>query len=612
MLNRHLTVIALAAVSSISLLAAPAAASTKQHGLSTFGDLKYPPDFKHFSYVNPDAPKGGSMSTVPTGGAASFDSFNPFILKGNTPNGLSNLLFDTLLVGAGDELGAGYGLIAHSVELADDKKSVTFFMRPEAKFSDGSPLTAEDVVFAVTTLKTKGHPSYRTLLRDVVKGEALDKHTVRFSFKGDNLRDLPLLVGGLPVFSKAYYSKVDFTKTTLKEAPLGSGPYKLTKFEANKFVTYTRRTDYWAEKLPVNVGTNNFNEITYNYYKDRSASLIGFAGGEYDLREEFTSKQWATGYQFPAVQDGRVKLVTLPDKNPSGTQGWFFNTRKKKFADPRARRALGYTFDFEWTNKNLFYSLYKRTTSYFENSDMKAVGKPTAAELALLEPFKASLPATVFETPLAPPVFDGSGRNRKQLGRAHKLLKEAGFKLVNGKRLDTDGKQLSVSFMRYAPTFDRILLPMVKNMKALGIDAKIEPVDPAQYELRRKNFDYDILSMRMVMSGTPGIELFNRFHSRAASANGSFNVSGIKDPAVDTLISAINNAKSREELNTAVRALDRVLLAGYYWIPNWYKGAHNIAYWDKFGRPEKKPPYARGIIGIWWEDKEKTAKLNRQ
>ncbi|MEM6495304.1 MAG: extracellular solute-binding protein [Pseudomonadota bacterium] len=612
MLHRQLSFATVALASALLVPLGPAGASAKKHGLSTFGDLKYPADFKHFSYVNPNAPKGGSLSTTPTSGSASFDSFNPFILKGNTPNGLSGLVFDTLLAGAGDELGAAYGLIAHSVELADDKRSVTFYMRSEAKFSDGTPLTAEDAVFSITTLKTKGHPFYRNLLRDVVKGEALDTHTVRFSFKGDNLRDLPLLVGGLPIFSKVYYSKVDFTKTTLKEAPLGSGPYVLSKFEANKFVTYKRREDYWAKDLPVNVGTNNFDEVTYNYYKDRSASLIGFAGGEYDLREEFTSKQWATGYEFPAVKDGRVKLVTLEDKNPSGTQGWFFNTRRPKFSDPRVRQALGYTFDFEWTNKNLFYSLYTRTTSYFENSDMKAVGKPPVEELALLEPFKASLPKAVFEQPFVPPVFDGSGRNRKQLGKAHKLLKEAGFKLVNGKRMGPEGKQLSISFMRFAPSFDRILLPMVKNMKALGIDAKIEPVDPAQYELRRKNFDYDILSMRMVMSGTPGIELFNRFHSRAASANGSFNVAGIKDPAVDSLISKINNAKSRQELNTAVRALDRVLRAGHYWIPNWYKGAHNIAFWDKFGRPAKKPPYSRGIVGLWWEDKEKAAKLKRK
>ncbi len=611
MIKRPLRLTVLAVAVALSPLGVSPAVAEKKHGLSTFGDLNYPPDFKHFSYVNPDAPKGGRLSTTPTQGSSSFDSFNPFILKGNTPNGLTGLLFDSLLASPGDEHGAGYGLIAHSVELAEDKKSVTFYMRPEAKFSDGTPLTAEDSVFSITTLKTKGHPFYKNLLRDVVKGEALDRHTVRFEFQGTNVRDLPLLVGGLPVFSKAYYSKVDFTKTTLKEAPLGSGPYILSKFDANKFVTYKRREDYWAKDLPVNVGTNNFDEITYNYYKDRSASLIGFAGGEYDLREEFTSKQWATGYQFPAVEDGRVKLVVLPDKNPSGTQGWFFNTRRKKFSDPIVREALGYTFDFEWTNKNLFYSQYKRTVSYFENSEMKAVGKPSADELALLEPFKAKLPPSVFEEPVLPPVFDGSGRNRKKLGQAHKLLQKAGFKLVNGQRLDAEGKPFTVSFMRFAPAFDRILLPIVKNMKALGIDAKIEPVDPAQYELRRKNFDYDMLSMRMRMSGTPGIELFNMFHSRAATANGSFNVAGIVDPTVDSLISTVNNAKSRQELTTAVRALDRVLRAGYYWIPNWYKGAHSIAYWDKFGRPEKKPPYSRGIVSLWWVDKDKAAKLKR-
>ena len=308
-------------------------AAEKRHGLSTFGDLKYPPDFRHFDYVNPNAPKGGRISTTPTGGSLSFDSFNPFILKGDSAAGLG-LLFDTLVTGAGDEPDSAYGLVAHSIEVADDKQSVTYYMRPEAKFSDGTPVTAEDVVFSFNTLKSKGHPQYRFLLRDVTKAEAIDKHTVRYTFKGNLVRDLPLTVGSLAILSKAYYTKRDFTKTTLEEGPLGSGPYLLADHKSNAYVTYKRRDDYWAKELPVNVGRNNFDEIRYNYSKDRSASFIAFSGNEYDLREEFTSKRWATEYSFPAVKDGRVKLLTLPDKNPSGTQGWFLNTRRKKFADP--------------------------------------------------------------------------------------------------------------------------------------------------------------------------------------------------------------------------------------------------------------------------------------
>ena len=418
----------------------PGFAAEQRHGLSTFGELKYPAGFKHFDYVNPQAPKGGRISTTPVSGSLSFDSFNPFILKGDSAAGLG-LLFDSLLVSAGDEPASAYGLVAKSVELADDKKSVTFHLRPEAKFSDGSPVTADDVVFSFNTLKTKGHPQYRFLLRDVVKVEALDKQTVRYTFQGDLIRDLPLTVGGLSILSKAYYETRDFTKTTLEEAPLGSGPYLLAKSKSNAFVSYKRRDDYWAKNLPVNVGRYNFDEIRYNYSKDRTASFIAFTGGDYDLREEFTSKRWATEYRFPAVKDGRVKLATLLDKNPSGTQGWFLNTRRKKFADPRVRRALGYAFDFEWSNKSLFFGLYARTTSYFENSAMKATGKPSPAELKILEPFKDKLPATVFGSVETPPVTDGSGRDRKLLRMADKLLREAGWTTKNRKRVNASGSR---------------------------------------------------------------------------------------------------------------------------------------------------------------------------
>ncbi len=591
--------------------ASPLTAGEKRHGVSIFGELKYPPDFKHFDYVNPQAPKGGRISTTPIRGSTKFDSFNPFILKGDSAAGLSEHLFDSLVAGSGDEKDAAYGLVAHSIEVADDGKSVTFYMRPEARFSDGSPLTAEDPAFTFETLKTKGHPSYRFVLRDVVKAEVVDKHTVRYIFKGDQTRDLPLIVGGLPILSKAYYAERDFAKTTLDEPPLGSGPYKLVDHKPNAYVDYRRRDDYWGKDLPVNVGQNNFDEIRYNYYQDRSASLIGFAGGEYDLREEFVSKNWATGYAFPAVKNGRVKLLTLADDTPSGTQGWFINTRRKKFSDPRVREALGYAFDFEWTNKNLFFSLYKRTDSFFVNSDMVATGKPSAAELELLNPFKDILPGAVFGEAFVPPVSDGSGRDRKLLRAASKLLNDAGFKIKDRKRLDSEGNPFEIEFIREDSSFDRILLPFVNNLRALGIDANIRAVDSAQMERRRKSFDYDIMPIRFSVRTTPGVELRNYYHSDSAGTDGSFNLAGIKNEAIDGLIGKIIVANSRAELTTAARALDRVLRAGHYWVPNWYKGAHNIAYWDKFARPETKPKYGRGILTTWWYDAEKAAKLKQ-
>lgn len=583
------------------------AAAEKRHGLSIFGTLKYPPDFKHFDYVNPNAPKGGEISTE---GGLSFDSFNSFILKGDKATGLG-LLYDSLLTNSGDEPNSAYGLVAQAVEVADDKMSATFYMRPEAKFSDGSGITADDVVFTFNILKNKGHPRYGFLLRDVTNAEALDTHTVRYKFKGQLIRDLPLTVGSLPILSKAYFDTHDFTKTTLKEPPLGSGPYLLVDHKPNAFVAYRRREDYWAKNLPVNVGRYNFDTVRFTYAKDRGASFLAFTAGEYSLREEFTSKRWASEYNFAAVKDGRVKLLTLPDKNPSGTQGWFLNTRREKFADPRVRRAIGFAFDFEWSNKNLFSDLYKRTTSYFENSDMKAVGPPKEAELKLLTPFKSQLPENVFEHVETPPVSDGSGRDRKLLVQADKLLREAGWTMKNRKRVNAAGEQLAFEFIRVEATFDRVILPFVKNLRALGIDTNVRPVDAAQYERRVKTFNYDIAIQRYVMSKTPGIELRSYFSSQTADVQGSRNLSGVKNPVVDALIDKIISAKSYAELQTTVMALDRVLRAYNYWVPHWYKGAHNIAYWDKFERPGTKPLYERGIIDTWWYNPEKSAKLKR-
>jgi microcin C transport system substrate-binding protein len=577
------------------------------HGLSAFGELKYGPDFTHFEYVNPDAPKGGRLSMIGPAGTITFDSFNPFILRGDAAQGL-DLLFDSLMVRAMDEPDAVYGLIAKSATVAADRRSVTFELRPEAKFADGSPVTAEDVAFTFETLKTKGHPQFRLSLRNVVRAEVLEPHKVRYVFEGENLRDLPLIVAELPVLSKAYYARHEFDQTTL-EPPLGSGPYRISEFKQGSFTTFKRREDYWAKDLPVNRGRYNFDEVRYEYFRDRTAQLESLKAGAYDLREEFTSKDWATGYDIPQVKDGRIVLLTLPDESPSGAQGFFINTRRAKFSDPRVRKALDYAFDFEWTNSNLFYSLYKRTASYFENSDLKAEGKPSPEELALLEPYRDRLPPEVFGEPYTPPVSDGSGSDRRLLRTAAQLLTQAGWELKGTRRVNAAGEVLDIEFLIFEPTFERVIAPYLKNLHALGIQANIRRVDPAQYERRVKAFDFDIVTQRYVMRLTPGVELFNFFGSGAADTEGSFNLAGIKDPVIDALVNKVMEAESRKELVTATRALDRVLRAGHYWVPHWYKASHNIAHWNKFGRPEIKPKYDRGIVDTWWYDAEKAAKL---
>ena len=590
----------------MALLGAVTAAAAPQHGLSAFGELKYPADFKHFDWVNPDAPKGGRFST---NGGKTFDTFNGFILKGDAAQGLG-LQFDSLMAAAGDEPDSVYALVARDADVAADRMSVTFRMRPEARFADGSALTADDVVFSFDTLKTKGHPAYRFQLEGVAKAEALDPHTVRYIFQGNLVRDLPMVVAALPILSKAYYTAKDFTVTTL-EPPLGSGPYKIADFKAGTFITYKRREDYWGKDLPVNRGRYNFDEIRFEYYRDRTAELLSLKGGNFDFREEFTSRDWATAYDIQAVKEGRLKLDTLPDKSPSGAQGFFINTRRAKFQDIRVRQALDLAFDFEFTNKNLFFAHYKRSVSFFENSDMKAVGKPTPEELALLEPFKADLPKEVYGDAYVPPISDGSGSDRKLLGEAHRLLVAAGYTLAGGKRVDAKGAQFEIEFMSSDATSERLLGPYVKNLNALGINATIRTIDAAQYERRVKSFDFDIMIQRFVMSLVPGVELKNYFASATAEVEGSRNLAGIRSKVIDTLIEKVTAARSRAELIAATRAMDRVVRAGHYWVPHWYKASHTIAYWDKFSRPAKKPDFARGVIDSWWYDAVKAAKLQK-
>ena len=578
-----------------------------RHGLSTFGDLKYPPDFKHFDYVNPDAPKGGRIVTIGTAALETFDSFNGFILKGDPAQGLG-LLYDSLMTGAADETGSAYGLIAQSADVAADGLSVTFRMRPEARFADGSPITADDSVFTFGILKEKGHPSYRVALRDIAKVEALDPHTVRYTFTGPLTRDLPLTAAGLPVLSKAYYATREFDQTTL-DRPVGSGGYQIGDYKQGTFVSYKRRNDYWAKDLPVNRGRGNFDEIRYEYFRDRTAQLEAVKAGTIDLREEFTSRDWATGYDIPAVKDGRLIKLTLPDETPGGAQGFFLNTRRPKLSDPRVRKALDYAFDFEWTNKNLFYGLYTRTESFFENSDMKSSGKPSPEELALLEPFRDKLLPEVFGEPYRPPVSDGTGSDRRLLREAGKLLEEAGYTVKDGKRINAKGEVLEIEYLFTDPVSERIAGSFQKNLGLLGVVLVSRRVDPAQYERRTKAFDFDITTRRYRMAITPGIELQNLWDSKQASIDGSGNLSGIQNPAIDALIEKVVLAKSRAELVTAARAIDRVLRAGHYWVPQWFKASHNIVYWDKFSRPPVKPKYDRGVPDTWWYDTAKAAKL---
>jgi microcin C transport system substrate-binding protein len=442
----------------------------------------------------------------------------------------------------------------------------------------------------------------------VTGATAVDANTVRYEFKGENVRDLPTLVATLPVFSKAYYTASDFLKESL-DPPMGSGPYEISEYRQGTFVTYKRRKDYWAADLPVNKGRYNFDEIRFEYYRDRAVGLEAFKAKAYDLREEFTSKSWATEYDIPAVRSGQIKRLTLPDGSPSGAQGFFLNTRREKFADPRVRKALDYAFDFEWTNKTLFYGLYTRTASYFENSDLKAEGTPSPAELALLEPFRDHLPPEVFGGVYSPPVTDGSGRFRPSLRIASQLLDEAGWRLQDGVRRNAKGETLDIEFLIEDPVTERIVGPYAGKLSDLGIKTSLRRIEPTEEQERLRRYDYDVVTQRYSLSPTPGPEVLAFWNSAAGKQDGSYNLAGIADPAVDALIDKVLTAKSRDELRTACRALDRVLRAGHYWVPEWYKPVHTIATWDKYSLPPVQAKYDAGVLDTWWYDKDKAAKL---
>jgi len=613
--RRHALALSAGVIAAAKFVSPASAQETERHGISAFGDLKYSADFPNFNYINTRAPKGGAYSEIVVsrgynGSFLTFNSLNAYILKGEGALGM-DYTFAPLMVRSGDEPDAMYGLAARSVTIADNGLTYRFVLREEAKFHDGTPLTAHDAAWSLTTLKEKAHPIITQQLRDCKGAEAIDERTVVVRFADKRGRDVPLFVAGLPIFSKAYYSKQQFDQSTL-EIPLGSGPYKVGRFEVGHFIEFERVKDWWGADLPVARGQNNFDTVRYEYYRDRDVGFEGFTAKNYLFREEFTSRTWATRYDFPAFKDGRVKRDVIPDDTPSGAQGWFMNLRREKFKDRRLREALIDAFDFEWTNKNIMYGAYKRTVSVFQNSPMMAQGKPDTAELTLLEPFRGKVPDEVFGEPYLPPATDGSGQDRRWLRRAAQLLSDAGFPLTDGKRTMPNGEPIAIEFLIDEPSFTPHHLPFIKNLGTLGIDASLRNVDPVQYRARVDGFDFDITVERMSFSSTPGDSLRTYFTSQAAATKGSQNRAGIADPAVDALVDIIIAAKTREELTTACRALDRVIRAGRYWIPHWYLASHRIAFWDVFGRPAAQPRYFRGIPDTWWYDRDKAAKLEQK
>jgi microcin C transport system substrate-binding protein len=586
------------------------------HGMSAFGDLKYPADFHHFDYVNIAAPKGGFFSLIPSVRSynqsyQTFNSFNAFILKGEGAQGM-DMTFSPLMVRASDEPDAMYGLVAKSVQISPDKTTYRFMLRPEARFHDGSKLTAHDAAFSLTTLKEKGHPLIVAQMRDVTKAEAIDDATLVVTFAATRARDVPLYVAGLPIFSKAYYATRAFDESTL-DIPLGSGPYKVGKFEVNRYVEYERVKDWWGADLPVARGSYNFDIVRYEFYRDREVAFEGFSAKSYLYREEFTARVWATRYDFPAVKDGRVKRETLPDDTPSGAQGWFINTRREKFRDARVREALIQAFDFEWTNKTIMYGAYARTHSPFQNSDMMVSGPPSPEELKLLEPFRGQVPDEVFGTPFVPPVSDGSGQDRALLRKASQLLEDAGLVIKDRKRLLPNGEVFKIEFLADEPSLQPHHAPYIKNLGTLGIEASLRVVDPVQYRARVEDFDFDMTIERFSMSATPGDGMRPFFSSQAVATKGSYNLAGISSPAIDALLEKIIGADNRTDLTVACRAFDRVFRAGRYWVPQWYRTSHPIAYWDLFGHPDKQPHYAQGVGAPenWWSDAGKAAKAEQ-
>ena len=584
----------------------------KSHGISTFGELKYNSDFQHLDYVNPNAPKGGEVSIWAFG---SFDSMHPYTTKGRSGS-LSSIFFESLLTGTSDEIGSAYGLVAKSMEYPKDRSWVIFNMRPEAKFSDNTPLTAEDVMFSYKLLQEKGLPSFRAVIeKEIDTVEILGKHKIKFTFKkGIPTRDLPASAGSLPIFSKNYYEKsgADFEASTLTPG-IGSGPYILDNLDVGQTINYKRNPEYWGANLPINIGRNNFDKIRVEYFADYNSAFEGFKGGSYTFRTEYMSKLWATGYDFPAIEKKWVTKKLLPSGDMAPGQSFIINLRKDKFKDIRVRKAIGLMFNFEWSNKTLFYDLYARINSFWENSDMAATGKPSKDELIILNSLKNTLPSGIIDSDVAEVSVSSTKQlDRKNLRMASKLLDDAGWEVGDdGLRKNKNGATLDIEILNDSQAFTRIIEPFIENLKSLGVNAVHTKIDNAQMTERERSFDFDIVTGNFPMSFTPGSGLKQYFGSETADVS-IFNKAGIKSEVIDELIEVVMAAKTREELKVAVKTLDRVLRSYYFWIPQWFKDVHTVAYYDYYEHPENLPPYDMGLLDFWWINNEKYNELKNE
>ncbi|MCB6179557.1 extracellular solute-binding protein [Rhodobacter sp. Har01] len=596
---------------ALTLAAAPTRAETviTSHGISTFGELELPADYPHLPFVNPDAPKGGEMSQWAMGG---FDSMNPFSVKGRAAVG-SSIMLESLLTTTYDEIGASYCLLCKTMEYPEDRSWVIFHLRDDIRFSDGTPMTAEDVMFSYETFLTKGLSDYRTVLaQEVEKAEVLDPLSIKFTFKADfPKRDLPQDVGGLPVFSKAHYvaNKLDLEESSMTPL-LGSGAYVPDKIDIGKTITYRRNPDYWARDLPVMKGQSNFDVLRYEYFADPNSAFEAFKAGTYAFRIETSSKQWAEQYDFPSINDGTVVKVELPSGAKASGQAFMFNLRRTTWQDPKVREAIRLMFNFDWSNQTLFYGLYERIDSVWENSWLEATGTPSPEEVAMLQPLvdQGLLPAAILTDPAVMAPTSGADRqlDRKNLRAASALLDEAGWVAGDdGKRRNAAGKLLTLEILNSNPQFDRVIAPYVENLIALGVDARLETIDQAQYEVRTRNpaYDFDMITDNARSGYFSGPELKQFYGSETADVS-VFNIMGLKSPAVDRLIEVVLAAKSKDELTVSTKALDRVLRAEGFWVPQWYKASHWVAYYDMYEHPDPLPPYALGETGFWWYNAE--------
>ena len=579
------------------------------HAIAMHGEPKYNKDFLSVEYVSNSAVKGGNIVRSSIG---NYDTFNPFTLKGNSAAGIG-LLYESLTVSSSDEAFTEYGLLAKQIEWPEDRSWVAFTLRDEAVWHDGKQISSDDVVWTFNTLMEKGHPFYKYYYGDVSEVIKISQNKVKFTFSTNTNKELPLIVGQLPVLPQHYWEDKNFEETTL-DIPIGSGPYKIKSFDAGRSITYELNIDYWAFKnniVPIKVGKDNIGTIRYDYYKDRGVEREAFKSGEIDFFSENTSKEWATGYDISAVEQGLIKKELISHENPQGMQAFAFNTRKEIFKDKRVRKALSYAFDFEWTNKNLFYGAYKRTDSFFENSELASNGLPSKEELAYLNPYMDVLPNEIFNAQYNNPKTDGSGFIRNQLQEATKLIKDAGWILQNGKLTNSNGEPFEFEILLVSPAFERIVLPFIDNLEKLGIKASLRTIDSSQYQKRIESFDFDMIVFTFSQSLSPGNEQRNFWGSDAADTNGSRNVIGIKNDVIDILIEKLINAKDREDLITITKALDRVLLWNYYVIPQWHISAYRVLYWDMFNQPNKKPKYSLGF-DTWWINQNKFDFINSQ